>query len=177
MNLTQNVLSSTIKSFSLVNLFIVELNDSDEPDTKRIKLDYKEVHKRETDELTNNNNLSNNNNFQESDVEKIEYEESKDDAKIQDLSQAKSEQEAPENLSTAEENVDVEEEDEAFEPRDRDDDSRFEAIPEEFEYKGKIIKPSYCVLPFVTDDEVEASTKRNIAEYYEQPEEYSEDEE
>ena len=122
-----------------------------------------EVHKRETDELTNNNNLSNNNNFQESDVEKIEYEESKDDAKIQDLSQAKSEQEAPENLSTAEENVDVEEEDEAFEPQDRDDDSRFEAIPEEFEFKGKIIKPSYCVLPFVTDDEVEASTKRNIA--------------
>ena len=61
------------------------------------------------------------------------------------------------------ENVDVEEEDEAFEPQDRDDDSRFEAIPEEFEFKGKIIKPSYCVLPFVTDDEVEASTKRNIA--------------
>merc|ERR1712226_1419509 len=39
------------------------LKDSEqEPDTKRFKLDYKEVHKRETDELTNNNNNNNENN-------------------------------------------------------------------------------------------------------------------
>ena len=122
-----------------------------------------EVHKRETDELTNNNNLSNNNNFKEesdaaAEMKMIEHEESKDDedAKIQDLSQAtkSQEQEEAENLST--EDVEVEEE-----PKDREDDSRFEA--EEFEYKGKLIKPSYCVLPLVTDDEVEPSTKRNIA--------------
>ena len=122
-----------------------------------------EVHKRETDELTNNNNLSNNNNFKEesdaaAEMKMIEYEESKDDedAKIQDLSQANKsqEQEEAENLST--EDVEVEEE-----PKDREDDSRFEA--EEFEYKGKLIKPSYCVLPLVTDDEAEPSTKRNIA--------------
>merc|ERR1719150_445863 len=30
------------------------LNDSDEPDTKHIKLDYQEAHKKETDELCNN---------------------------------------------------------------------------------------------------------------------------
>ena len=131
-----------------------------------------EVHKRETDELTNNNNnLSNNNNLkEESDAEMkmIDYEESKDedDAKIQDLSQANKskEQEEPENLSTEDVDVEAEEDEEqAFEPKDRDDDSRFEAIPEEFEFKGKLIKPSYCVLPFVTDDEVESCTKRNIA--------------
>ena len=127
-----------------------------------------EVHKRETDELTNNNNnLSNNNNFKEesdAEVKMVDYEESKDDAKIQDLSQTNKseEQEEPENLST--EDVEVEEDEEqAFEPKDRDDDSRFEAVPEEFEFKGKLIKPSYCVLPFVTDDEVESCTKRNIA--------------
>merc|ERR1719225_1059609 len=157
------------------------LNDSDEPDTKRIKLDYKEVHKRETDELTNNNNLSNNNNFQESDVEKEGQEEKLQSKETEDLSQVKPTQESDVNNivpKEAEEEDDEHEDDEdEFEPTDRNDDTRFEAIQEEFEFDGKLIKPSYCVLPFVTDDEVEACTKRNIAEYYEQPEDYSEDEE
>merc|ERR1719336_2494473 len=157
------------------------LNDSDEPDTKRIKLDYKEVHKRETDEITNNNNtINNNNNIKSLEDEKME-EKSKDDAKAEDLSQVKPAQESDVNNlgpKEAEEEDDEHEDDEdEFEPTDRNDDTRFEAIQEEFEFDGKLIKPSYCVLPFITDDEVEACTKRNIAEYYEQPEEYSEDEE
>merc|ERR1719367_689027 len=67
------------------------LNDSDEPDTKRIKLDYKEVHKRETDELTNNNNLSNNNNNIKSVEEDNIEEKSKEEEanQIEDLSQPK----------------------------------------------------------------------------------------
>ena len=57
-------------------------------------------------------------------------------------------------------NEDVEDE---YQIKDRDDDIRYEAIEEEFEFSGQNIKPCYCVLPFVTDEEVEASTKRNIA--------------
>ena len=159
-----------------------------------------EVHKRETDEITNNNNtINNNNNIKSLEEEKME-EKSKDDAKAEDLSQVKPAQESDVNNlgpKEAEEEDDEHEDDEdEFEPTDRNDDTRFEAIQEEFEFDGKLIKPSYCVLPFITDDEVEACTKRNIAvsscktfngskwhicffaqEYYEQPEEYSEDEE
>ena len=159
-----------------------------------------EVHKRETDEITNNNNtINNNNNIKSLEDEKME-EKSKDDAKAEDLSQVKPAQESDVNNlgpKEAEEEDDEHEDDEdEFEPTDRNDDTRFEAIQEEFEFDGKLIKPSYCVLPFITDDEVEACTKRNIAvsscktfngskwhicffaqEYYEQPEEYSEDEE
>ena len=82
---------------------------------------------------------------------------------------------------------------------------RYEAIEEEFEFSGEKIMPCYCVLPFVSDEEVEGMTKRNIAvstllmtkliawsdtwcivqqmmdvinqEYYEQPEEYSSEDE
>jgi len=157
------------------------LNDSNaEPDTKRIKLDcHQEVHKRETDELTNNNNNLINNNNNNNNVKTELMEKSKEDeeeVQPENLSQEKAKtvvvQEETKKVEDEEE--DVEEE---FQPKDRDDDVRFEAIQEEFEFDGKIISPSYCVLPFVTDDQVEACTKRNIAEYYEEPEEYSEDEE
>ena len=126
-----------------------------------------EVHKRETDEITNNNNtINNNNNIKSLEEEKIE-EKSKDDAKAEDLSQVKPAQESDVNNlgpKEAEEEDDEHEDDEdEFEPTDRNDDTRFEAIQEEFEFDGKLIKPSYCVLPFITDDEVEACTKRNIA--------------
>lgn len=94
-------------------------------------------------------------------------EKSKDDAKAEDLSQVKPAQESDVNNivpKEAEEEDDEHEDDEdEFEPTDRNDDTRFEAIQEEFEFDGKLIKPSYCVLPFITDDEVEACTKRNIA--------------
>ena len=110
-----------------------------------------EVHKRETDALTNNNN---NNNVK--DDEKLESKEDLDEDKVEDLSKPKISQE------TLDESVEEEEMDD-FEPRDRDDDVRFEAIQEEFQFDGKVIRPSYCVLPFVTDDEVEACTRRNIA--------------
>ena len=66
-----------------------------------------------------------------------------------------------------EEEIDVEEEaeesDAAFSPRDRSDEVRYEAIEEEFDFSGEKIKPCYCVLPFVSDEEVEGMTKRNIA--------------
>merc|ERR1719336_3502667 len=153
------------------------LNDSnDEPDTKRIKLDYQEVHKRETDELTNNNNLiSNNKNVKTELMEKLKEEEEEEDVQPENLSQEKAKTVVDQEDSKNEEAQEDAEED--HQPKDRTDDVRFEAIQEEFEFDGKIIKPSYCVLPFVTDEEVEARTKRNIAEYYEQPEDYSEDEE
>ena len=47
--------------------------------------------------------------------------------------------------------------------KDRSDDVRYEAIEEEFEFNGEKIQPCYCVLPFVSDEEVEGMTKRNIA--------------
>merc|ERR1711971_135906 len=68
-------------------------------------------------------------------------------------------------------------EEEAHPVKDRSDDVRYEAIEEEFEFSGEKIQPCYCVLPFVSDEEVEGMTKRNIAEYYEQPEEYSSEDE
>jgi len=74
-------------------------------------------------------------------------------------------------------NVEDDESDEEYQPQDRSDNTRYEAIEEEFEFEGKSIKPCFCVLPFITDEEAETHTKRNIADYYEQPEEYSEDEE
>merc|ERR1719336_700738 len=162
------------------------LNDSnDEPDTKRIKLDcHQEVHKRETDELTNNNNNLINNNINNNNNNNVKTE-------LMEKSKEDEEEVEPENLTQeklktvvdqeetkkAQDEAEAEDAEEEYEPKDRTDDVRFEAIQEEFEFDGKIIKPSYCVLPFVTDEEVEACTKRNIAEYYEQPEDYSEDEE
>jgi uncharacterized C2H2 Zn-finger protein len=47
--------------------------------------------------------------------------------------------------------------------RDREDDMRYEPITEEFLFEGEMIKPCYCVLPFVTDEEVEAITRRSIS--------------
>lgn len=185
------------------------LKDSEEPDTKRFKLDYKEVHKRETDELTNNNNNNENNNNNNIKMEAQEefIQEKIAQAEAQELqeklaqAQEMQEKRAPvileekkeeikiqeSNINVVdeedEEDVDVEDEDEYEDDncsvKDRQDDVRYEAIEEEFRFSGEKIKPCYCVLPFVSDDEVEGMTKRNIAEYYEQPEDYScsEDEE
>ena len=129
-----------------------------------------EVHKRETDELTNNNNNLINNNINNNNNNNVKTE-------LMEKSKEDEEEVEPENLSQeklktvvdqeetkkAQDEAEAEEVEEEFEPKDRDDDVRFEAIQEEFEFDGKIIKPSYCVLPFVTDEEVEACTKRNIA--------------
>lgn len=159
------------------------LNDSDEPDTKRIKLDYKEVHKRETDELTNNNTSNNNNNIKNEKEEILQEEKSEHQSKEDEANVEVCEENQSENQQVIEEEeveeLEVEDSDseDEFQVKDRVDDTRYEAIEEEFEFSGKYIKPCYCVLPFVTDEEVESTTKRNIAEYYEQPEEYSEDEE
>ena len=54
-------------------------------------------------------------------------------------------------------------EEEPLAVKDRSDDVRYEAIEEEFEFNGEKIQPCYCVLPFVSDEEVEGMTKRNIA--------------
>jgi len=175
------------------------LKDSEqEPDTKRFKLDYKEVHKRETDELTNNNNNNNNENnnnnikmepeaesFQQKvtiqEKKTITLEEKREEIKMMQQSNNNHVQEVEDEDADEEEDVQVEDEyegdEERFPVKDRSDDVRYEAIEEEFEFSGEKIKPCYCVLPFVSDEEVEGMTKRNIAEYYEQPEEYSEDEE
>jgi len=162
------------------------LNDSDEPDTKRIKLDYKEVHKRETDELTNNNNnnSNNNNNNIKNEKEEIlqeehtEHQSKEDEINVDVCEENQSEAHQVIREDDVEElEVEDEESEDEFPIKDRDDDTRYEAIEEEFEFSGEYIKPCYCVLPFVSDEEVESMTKRNIAEYYEQPEEYSEDEE
>merc|ERR1719471_1465883 len=176
------------------------LKDSEqEPDTKRFKLDYKEVHKRETDELTNNNNNNNNENnnnnikmepeaesFQQKVTiqekkKTITLEEKREEIKMMQQSNNNQVQEVEDEDADEEEDVQVEDEyegdEERFPVKDRSDDVRHEAIEEEFEFSGEKIKPCYCVLPFVSDEEVEGMTKRNIAEYYEQPEEYSEDEE
>jgi len=164
------------------------LNDSDEPDTKRIKLDYKEVHKRETDELTNNNNnnnnnTNNNNNIKNEKEEILQEEQTEHQSKEEEINVdvcEENQSEAPqviEEEDVEELEVEDEESEDEFQIKDREDDTRYEAIEEEFEFSGEYIKPCYCVLPFVSDEEVESMTKRNIAEYYEQPEEYSEDEE
>ena len=60
-------------------------------------------------------------------------------------------------------NVEDDESDEEYQPQDRSDNTRYEAIEEEFEFEGKSIKPCFCVLPFITDEEAETHTKRNIA--------------
>jgi len=159
------------------------LNDSDEPDTKRIKLDYKEVHKRETDELTNNNTTNNNNNIKNEKEEILQEEQSEHQSKEDEINVDVCEENQSETQQVIEEEeveeleVEDEESEDEFQVKDREDDTRYEAIEEEFEFSGEYIKPCYCVLPFVSDEEVESMTKRNIAEYYEQPEEYSEDEE
>jgi len=61
------------------------------------------------------------------------------------------------------EETEDEEEDEPEEVRDRTDDQRYEPVTEEFLFEGEMIKPCYCVLPFVTDEEVESITRRNIS--------------
>merc|ERR1719458_1597169 len=109
----------------------------------------------------------------------ITLEEKREEIKIIESNRRVVEEE--EDDEDEEEDVEVEDEYEGEEEplavKDRSDDVRYEAIEEEFEFNGEKIQPCYCVLPFVSDEEVEGMTKRNIAEYYEQPEEYSEDEE
>ena len=182
-----------------------------------------EVHKRETDELTNNNNNNENNNNnikreseEDSIHQKVVLQEIQEkNFIVQEIPQKQFVIQEPkrEEIKIQESNIDVEEEDEEidvdevddedeyqeenFPIEDRKDDVRYEAIEEEFDFSGEKIKPCYCVLPFVSDEEVEGMTKRSIAvsiadgsddtlhwfynvfiqEYYEQPEEYSEDEE
>ena len=38
--------------------------------------------------------------------------------------------------------------------RDRNDDIQFEPVTQEFLFEGQLIKPSYCVLPFVSEKEI-----------------------
>ena len=152
-----------------------------------------EVHKRETDELTNNNNNNENNNNNNIKMEAQEefIQEKIAQAEAQELqeklakAQEMQEKRAPvileekkeeikiqeSNINVVdeddEEDVDVEDEDEYEDDncsiKDRQDDVRYEAIEEEFRFSGEAIKPCYCVLPFVSDEEVEGMTKRNIA--------------
>jgi len=156
-----------------------------------------EVHKRETDELTNNNNNNNENNNNinikmESEADSfpqkvtiqqekktITLEEKREEIKILESNHRVEEEE--EDDEDEDEDIQVEDEyegeEEPLQIKDRSDDVRYEAIEEEFEFSGEKIQPCYCVLPFVSDEEVEGMTKRNIAEYYEQPEEYSSEDE
>merc|ERR1719350_993225 len=142
-----------------------------------------EVHKRETDELTNNNTSNNNNNIKNEKEEIAQEEQSEHQSKEEEINVEVCEENQSEAQQVVEEEeveeleVEDEESEDEYQVKDRKDDTRYEAIEEEFEFSGEYIKPCYCVLPFVTDEEVESMTSRNIAEYYEQPEEYSEDEE
>ena len=143
-----------------------------------------EVHKRETDELTNNNNNNNNENnnnnikmepeaesFQQKvtiqEKKTITLEEKREEIKMMQQSNNNQVQEVEDEDADEEEDVQVEDEydgdEERFPVKDRSDDVRYEAIEEEFEFSGEKIKPCYCVLPFVSDEEVEGMTKRNIA--------------
>ena len=143
-----------------------------------------EVHKRETDELTNNNNNNNNENnnnnikmepeaesFQQKvtiqEKKTITLEEKREEIKMMQQSNNNHVQEVEDEDADEEEDVQVEDEyegdEERFPVKDRSDDVRYEAIEEEFEFSGEKIKPCYCVLPFVSDEEVEGMTKRNIA--------------
>ena len=47
-------------------------------------------------------------------------------------------------------------------PSSEDDDVRYEPITELFLFEGAVIYPCYCILPFISDSEVEASCKRSI---------------
>jgi hypothetical protein len=150
-----------------------------------------EVHKRETDELSNNNNNSENNNnnikfeseediilqekaisLQEMQENKFLLEEKKQavilEEKREEIKIIQESNIDVENLDEEDEvdvdNKDVEEEEEDdISVKDREDNVRYEAIEDEFDFSGEKIKPCYCVLPFVSDDEVEGMTKRNIA--------------
>ena len=43
-----------------------------------------------------------------------------------------------------------------------DDDVRYEPITEPFLFEGQVIYPCYCILPYMTDGEVESSCRRSI---------------
>ena len=43
-----------------------------------------------------------------------------------------------------------------------DDDVRYEPITEPFLFEGQVIYPCYCILPYISDAEVEASCRRSI---------------
>jgi len=148
------------------------LNDNDQPDTKRIKLDYQESHKKQTDELCNNQ-------AEQEDQEQVEVKPERCPSPPQQ--QQVQQEEEPLALvrerrsPSPEPEESHEEEDEVEEPLAVDeDDVRYEPISEEFVFESEVITPCYVVLPFVTDQEVENVTRRNIAqEYYENPDEYT----
>ncbi|XP_023333916.1 putative uncharacterized zinc finger protein 814 [Eurytemora carolleeae] len=148
------------------------LKDSDEPDKKRLRLDYEEVHTLKSRELANNNNFNG--------LDKGEKQTQPLSLVLPSVLTPPSE--TSERSFSNEEEIDDERDeydkkDEEHMVQDREDDVRFEPITEEFLFEGRMIRPSYCVLPFVTDEEVETQTRRNITDYYDPSEEFSEEEE
>ena len=146
-----------------------------------------EVHKKETDEMQSNNSNNNNNNNTILSYSEDSKEEEEDRPQSVPLALVTAPtppsdtppQKSPQStarmmINDEEEEEDVEDEeteeddddDDAVLPpevRDRDDDVRYEPVTEEFLFEGDMIKPCYCVLPFVTDEEVEAVTRRSIS--------------
>ena len=135
-----------------------------------------EVHKQQTDQLQNNNNnntTSSNNNHSLKEPMQVETEQEPLSLVLPSVLTPPSESERSPDQSDSvvsdDEEIDVEGHDDDDEDeddhvvRDRDDDIRFEPITEEFLYENEMIRPSYCVLPFVTDEEVERCTQRDIA--------------
>jgi cobalamin biosynthesis protein CobT len=143
------------------------------------------VHKKETDEMqTNNNNNNNNSILSYSDMTKLEEPQSAplslvtaptppSDTPPQKSPESSSsrtdedDDEGEEDVEDEETEDDEDAEEDAAQPeqvvRDRNDEQRYEPVTEEFLFEGEMIKPCYCVLPFVTDEEVEAITQRSIS--------------
>jgi len=144
------------------------------------------VHKKETDEMQGSNiNHNNNSILSYSQVRKVDPQQELEEPQTAPLSLVtaptppsdNSPQKSPESsLSHTEEEDEEDVEDEETEDdeaeegeeeepevRDRNDDQRYEPVTEEFLFEGDMIKPCYCVLPFVTDEEVESITRRNIS--------------
>ena len=57
-----------------------------------------------------------------------------------------------------EEHIEVVDPDDQQQDDDDDDDVRYEPIVEDFMYEDKVISPCYIILPYVTEEEIEAAS-------------------
>jgi len=130
-------------------------NDIQEPDTKRLKLSQQEVHEHDVKKNQNNNTETINNNC----VLPPKENDQPEPLSLVMTSALTPPTEEDRHMDHSVECYTDEDSNDDF-INDRNDDIQFEPVTQEFLFEGQLIKPSYCVLPFVTEKKINKHLQR-----------------
>jgi len=115
----------------LIEKRITEFNEVEEPETKKIKLFEEDFYKLDVRKNYNNNILIDNNDRKKESKSLMEF--------------YYSQNKATNDNKYKKDNIFI---------QDRNDNVQFEPVTQEFLFEGQLIRPSYCVLPFIKDREI-----------------------